>query len=99
MLSTTVQMIAEIQAKPEHVGELQALVDTFVANTRAEPACERMEIFRRTDDSNAFVVFVEFQDEEGLEAHLEAEWRQAFLFEARDWIEGPPRRFTMQRLA
>ena len=99
MLSTTVQMIVEIHAKPEHLGDLEDLAGIFAENTRAEPGCARMEIYRRTDEPHVIVVFAEFENQQGLEAHLDAQWRQAFLLEARDWIEGPPRRFTMQRFA
>ena len=99
MQTTTVQMIAEVRAVPQHADDLARLFTEFAEHTRNEPGCERFEVYRQTEEPNVFVAVMSFSDEQALQAHLEDEWRQRIVTQAADWLEGRPRRFTMQRFA
>lgn len=99
MQTTTVQMIAEVRAKAEHVQDVATLFIAFAEHIRQQPGCESVDLYRQTEDPAAFVAVISFTDEDALAAHLDNAWRQQIVQTAGDWIEGRPRRFTMQRLA
>jgi quinol monooxygenase YgiN len=98
METTTVQMFAELRAKPEHAEDVAALVKTFADHVRRQPGCERIEIYRRTDAPETFFAIISFVDEESFAAHLDDQWRQVMVQRAGAWLAERPRRHTMQRL-
>lgn len=99
METTTVQMIAEVRAKPAHAEDVAALFQTFAEHVRRQPGCERFEVYRQTDDPETFLAFLSFTDEQAFAAHLDNEWRQGVVQRASAWLVELPRRHTMQRLA
>lgn len=50
--------------------ELHALLAWMVEHTRAEPGCERYDLYRRSgDDGGSFHLFERYRDEDALQAH------------------------------
>ena len=97
-ITTTLQLYVEFHAKPERLSDVEQIVETFAKKTREEPGCDRIEVFRRTDEPETFVALMAFQDEAALQAHLDAEWRKDIAFQSPELMEGEFRRFTMQRM-
>jgi quinol monooxygenase YgiN len=49
--------------------ELQELLSWMVGRTRAEPGCERYDLYRKQGDAETFHLFERYRDDEALEAH------------------------------
>lgn len=99
MDTTPLQLIAEFNAKADVADRVEQLVVQVVEKTRAEEGCEKVSFYRVNEDSEKFVFFAEFANEEALRAHLASAWRQDIIVAIADLLTGTPRRFTMQRVA
>ena len=49
--------------------ELQELLSWMVELTRAEPGCERYDLYREQGDGESFHLFERYRNDEALEAH------------------------------
>ena len=99
MSTSPVQLIAEFQCKPDLTETVQERVLEFVRRTRSEADCTSAHFFQMNEDEDRFVFFAEFKSEQGLEVHLDQEWRQGLIADLPEMLTERPRRFTMRRVA
>ena len=99
MDSTPLQLIVEFRCKAGLLDEVEQRALKLVQQTREEPGCEKVSFYRVNEDSERFVFLAQFKDEESLEEHLQASWRQDAVSEVADMLSEPPRRYTMKLVA
>jgi len=99
MSQNPLQLIVELHCKADALDEVEQRAKAFMQQTRAEPGCKDVTFFRVNEDSQRFVFLAEFADEEALERHFEASWRDDAATHLVDLLVEPPRRFTMKRVA
>ncbi len=99
MISTSLHLYSEFRLTEEALKELDTSVfEEFVKHTRDEPGCNRADLYRRDDAEDVFMLIAEFENQEALEAHLNADWRHERISNMRTMLEGGLRRFTMQQI-
>jgi len=96
---TPLQLIVEFRCKADLLDEVEQRAVALVQQTREEPGCEKVFFYRVNEDSERFVFLAQFKDEESLEEHLEASWRQETVSSMANMLAEPARRFTMKRVA
>jgi len=93
------QLIVEIRCKPGAEREIEQRVLEFVERTRSEPGCTWASFHRVEEDAERFVFLAEFSNEQALQSHFDADWRQELTQELPDKLAEWPRRFTLRRVA
>jgi quinol monooxygenase YgiN len=100
MISTSLHLYSEFRLTTDALRDLDASIfEDFVRQTRAEPGCSKAELFQQGNEEDIFMLIAEFENEEALQAHLEADWRHESVRKLRPMLEEGLRRFTMHRLA
>ena len=99
MNTDAIQIVAELECKPDQEAALMEQATAFVQHTRAQPGCLSAALHRVEEDSCRFVFVVEFADEAAMQAHLDSEWRQGAIVQLPDLLVSWPRRFSMRRVA
>jgi quinol monooxygenase YgiN len=70
MHDTAISVIASFTPATGKERELQELLTWMVGHTRAEPGCERYDLYRRSgDDGGSFHLFERYRDDDALQAH------------------------------
>ena len=89
--------LALIRARPGQTQALGAALAALVCPTRAEAECLSCELHQSLDDSHIWFVYENWRSAKGLEAHMRAPHRQAFLKVTPALVAGDidPRRFSM----
>jgi quinol monooxygenase YgiN len=77
-------VIAQIKAKPEHVDAIRAILEGFVAPTRAESGCFVYDLFQNRSDAGHFTFVEEWLDQESLDAHS----KSAHIAQGREKLQG-----------
>jgi len=85
----TVYVIARVQAKAEHRGEVETELRRMVAATRAEPGCLRYDLFADQDGGAGFSLFEAYTDAAALDAHRDSAHYQAYRGRTGDWLAAP----------
>jgi len=67
-MSQPVVVIGRFSALPDKVTALQKLLEGMVGPTRAEPGCDRYDLFG-TSDADGFVLVERYQDQQALQDH------------------------------
>ena len=73
MPEETLKVIARIQARPEKIEEMRALLTSLIEPTRAEPGCLRYELLHNLTDPTDFTFVEEWRDDSALESHFNTE--------------------------
>lgn len=94
-----VQVIAQIQVRPEAIDELQRAWLAVVEPTRAEPGNHRYEIFQNEEDPTHFVAVEEYSSPEAFQAHMGSSYIQALFAVAQTLLAAPPSIKTYRKLA
>lgn len=68
--------------------ELQGLLSWMVERTRAEPGCERYDLYRRHDD-RTFHLFERYRSNEALEQHRASDHYVEYRRRVGDLLEEP----------
>lgn len=89
MTDHRVILYAEFTALPAAADEVDALIQEYATAVRAEPGNEAFEVYRRAEDSDRFVVFEIYRDQESFDAHLQAEAGDLFNTELTSRIVEP----------
>jgi quinol monooxygenase YgiN len=89
--------LAFFRARPGQPQALGAALSALVAPTRAETECLNYDLHQSLDDTDVWFVCENWRSPEGLEAHMRAPHRQAFLKVTPALVAGDidPRRFSM----
>ena len=85
----TVYVIARVQAKAEHRGEVETELRRMVAATRAEPGCLRYDLFADQDGGAGFSLFEAYTGAAALDAHRDSAHYQAYRGRTGDWLAAP----------
>jgi quinol monooxygenase YgiN len=69
--------------------ELQDLLSWMVGHTRAEPGCERYELYRKQEDGDTFHLFERYRDGEALAAHRASDHYVEYRRRVADLLDAP----------
>lgn len=86
-MSTSVKIVATLVARPGKAEELRALLDTMVAQSRAEPGNLRYDLWRDRAEPGRFVLDELYVDAAALEAHRETAHFRSYLTKINDLAE------------
>lgn len=66
-------VVANWQARPDTVGEIEEILRELSASSEKEPGCVSFRVFRNVEDNDRFVLVEEYRDAEAFKAHLASE--------------------------
>jgi quinol monooxygenase YgiN len=69
--------------------DVEALLSWMVGHTRAEPGCERYDLYRAHGEGTTFHLFERYRDGAALEAHRESEHYVEYRRKVADLLESP----------
>jgi quinol monooxygenase YgiN len=69
-----VSVFASFHPHPGREADLRALLTWMVERTRAEPGCERYDLYEERDAGGALHLFERYRDDGALEAHRATEY-------------------------
>ena len=73
-----IYLTAVIKSKTAHGDEVRATLLRMVTESRKEPACLQYDLYQDDNDPNVFVFQEVWESREGLDAHNEQPYIQAF---------------------
>lgn len=73
-----IYLIAIIKVKPQYREEVLNTLQNMVAHTRKETECESYNLHQGLDDENLFTFYEVWKSQEGLDAHNQQPYIQAF---------------------
>lgn len=65
----SIYLTAIVKAKPAHRGEVTAVLQNMVKETRKEAACLQYDLHQGIEDENVFVFYEIWETQEGLDLH------------------------------
>lgn len=95
---TAFYLFAEISPKPEHFNEAREAVLSIVEPTRAEPGCERFDLFENEAEHRLYL-FEEWRDQAALDAHYEKPYTAEVFKHYENWLLREPAVSKMQKRA
>jgi|GEM_PF-83708 len=87
-----------VKSKPEHLAEVQAVLEDMVQQTRKEEACLQYELYQNTEDKNVFVFHETWRDKEGMEIHGQQPYIKKFMELAKEKFQEVPQIIFTQKL-
>ena len=81
-----INVIAELQAKPEHAEAVKTMLMGLVEPSRAEDGCKGYHLLVNKHDPKYFYTYEEWTGEDKLKAHLEA--AKPLLEKSKDLLVG-----------
>lgn len=88
MPGAAVTVFASFRPLPGKADELRELLSWMVEHTRAEPGCDRYDLYRRAETGETFHLFERYRDQEALAAHRTAEHYVEYRRRVADLLEG-----------
>jgi len=88
MTQTNVAILANIEAKPAHAADVEALLTGAIALANKEAGTTTWFAFKLSD--TRFGIFDTFADDEGRQAHLAGDIAKALLGKADEWLSEAP---------
>jgi quinol monooxygenase YgiN len=88
MNNTNLAILANIEAKPEHAGDVEALLKGAIALANQEAGTTTWFAFKLSE--TRFGIFDTFANEEGRQAHLSGDIAKALLGKADEWLSQAP---------
>ncbi|WP_394776820.1 putative quinol monooxygenase [Flavobacterium sp.] len=82
MISTT----AIFKSKPEHIEQIQNLLNHLVTETRKEAACVRYDLHT---SENIFIIWEEWKDQPGLDIHNNQPYLLDFIAKSESLVSAP----------
>jgi quinol monooxygenase YgiN len=70
-MSQSIRVVAHLHAVPGQEAAVEAVLESFLAPTRAEAGCVAYDFFVDADDSTQFTFIEEWSSREALEVHLQ----------------------------
>ena len=87
-MSTTV--VARFQPKPDAAAEVERILRGMIAPTRAEPGCQRYDLYRAGSPESAGYCLIErYVDEAAIQAHRETVHYKAYRAAIADLLAQP----------
>jgi len=80
-------LYAEFTAKPGSESQVQMLISDLAEKVRQELGNTEFTVYRERDNPRKFIVFEEYLDEAGFEAHMRAEYGVIFNQQLSSLIE------------
>jgi len=81
-------VVAVFRARPETAAALLAMLESLVQPTRAEPGCNRYDLYRSIDDPLVFFFDEAWASESDHRRHLETPHVRRFLEAAPSLLDG-----------
>lgn len=85
-----IHLTAIIRTKDEHRATVLSVLQHMVEQSRKEDACELYSLHQGIDDSNLFTFYEIWKSQEGLDAHNQQPYIQAFGELAADKLQEKP---------
>lgn len=73
MADNAVSVFASFRPREGRAGDLRSLLAWMVERTRAEPGCERYDLYEERDAGGALHLFERYRNQQALEAHRATE--------------------------
>jgi len=83
-----VTVFASFEGVTGRTEELESLLRLMVGHTRAEPGCERYDLYRGRGSAGVFHLIERYRDEKALEEHRAAPYYLEYRRRVVDLIEG-----------
>lgn len=99
MDDTAVTVFASFQPIAGKELELQTLLSWMVERTRAEPGCERYDLYRRHDAGKTFHLLERYHSREALEEHRASDHYVEYRRRVDDLLEEPVAVLVLDGLA
>lgn len=80
-----IAITAIIKSKTEFRNQIFEMVTELVTATRTEKACKRYDLHY---DKNTFVIWEEWENQEGLDLHSASKHLQNFIKQSADLLDG-----------
>ena len=87
-MTTTLQIIATLVAKPSKATELRSLLKPAVAQFRAEPGCEGYILLEDRKQEGRFLTYETWTDEAALKAHMHSPTMKALGPKMKELLDG-----------
>ena len=87
-LATKLAILANIEAKPEHAADVEALLTGAITLANQEAGTTNWFAFKLSE--TRFGIFDTFANEEGRQAHLNGDIAKALLGKADEWLSQAP---------
>ena len=88
MNNTKLAILANIEAKPQHAADVEALLSGAIELANQEAGTTSWYAFKLSE--TRFGIFDTFANEEGRQAHLNGEIAKALLGKADEWLSQAP---------
>lgn len=82
-------VFALLEARPDHVHDVEAALRDLLARTRDEPGALGYAVHRVSDDT--FLVHERYVDQAACDAHFATGYVTDFLARTQGWLTAPPR--------
>ncbi len=89
MADTAVSVFASFRPREGRAGDLRSLLTWMVGQTRAEPGCERYELYEERQAGGALHLFERYRSREALEAHRATDHYVEYRRQVEDLLEEP----------
>ncbi len=88
MNNTNIAILANIEAKPEHAADVEALLKGAIELANKEAGTTTWFAFKLS--ATRFGIFDTFANDEGRQAHLDGDIAKALLGKADEWLSQAP---------
>ena len=88
MNNTKLAILANIEAKPQHAADVEALLSGAIELANQEAGTTSWYAFKLSE--TRFGIFDTFANEEGRQAHLNGDIAKALLGKADEWLSQAP---------
>lgn len=88
MTQSKVAILANIEAKPAHAADVEALLNSAIDLANRESGTLAWFAFKLSD--TRFGIFDTFADDQGRQAHLNGDIAKALLNKADEWLSQAP---------
>ena len=89
MADNAVSVFASFHPREGRAGDLRSLLAWMVERTRAEPGCDRYDLYEESDAGGTLHLFERYRSQEALEAHRATEHYIEYRRQVADLLEEP----------
>lgn len=89
MTERAVSVFASFRPREGRGSDLRSLLTWMVERTRAEPGCERYDLYEQRDAGGTLHLFERYRSPEALEAHRATDHYVEYRRQVEDLLEGP----------
>jgi quinol monooxygenase YgiN len=95
MADSAVSVFASFRPREGRAPDLRSLLRWMVERTRAEPGCERYDLYEQTDAGGTLHLFERYRNQQALEAHRATDHYVEYRRQVEDLLEEPIRVIVM----